>query len=102
MIRMIKGNIERLVKTDSQKERLLALGYLVMEDENADVGKDIEADDNPKANEEAKADENSENIPLEEMTVAQLRNIAAKNNIGGCESMNKKALLESVRLLYKG
>lgn len=91
MFRMIKGNVERLVETEFQKNRLLALGYSVV---NTGVPEDTREDVNTGVPED-----NGENVTLDNMTVEQLRIIAKENNISGYSNMNKAALLENIKLL---
>lgn len=75
---LIKGNVERIAESPAMIERLKREGFRALEEV---------AEDNQKI----------EDIDLSELTVAELRELAKKNDLEGYSVLNKAQLLELLK-----
>lgn len=80
-MRLKKGNVERIVGSELQAQKLLSDGYVKI--------------DSPAGPEEPAGA--GQGKPLEEMTVDQLRALAREKGIGGYYSLAKQDLLELLK-----
>ncbi len=89
MIRMIKGNVERIVASEGAAARFKAEGFIRM---------DAEESQEDAAHSEAKVPvETEEETALENLTINELRKIAKEKGINGSFSLSKADLLEVLK-----
>lgn len=81
-MRLIKGNVERIVKDDVKASKLIADGFKELTAANEESEKQVE----PEVQQELEK-------KLEDMNVTELKALAKEKGIDGTSSLNKEDLL---------